>query len=53
LWFLNTEVTVRVSETEGGDRISVLDHRARFGDSPPLHRHIEEDEMPAVCGWWK
>jgi mannose-6-phosphate isomerase-like protein (cupin superfamily) len=45
LWFLNTEVIIRVSETEGGDRISVLDHRAAFGDSPPLHRHIDEDEI--------
>jgi quercetin dioxygenase-like cupin family protein len=45
LWFLNTEVTIRVSETEGGDRISVLDHRVPFGDSPPLHRHIQEDEI--------
>jgi quercetin dioxygenase-like cupin family protein len=45
LWFLNTEVTIRVSETEGGDRISVLDHRVPFGDSPPLHRHLDEDEI--------
>jgi len=45
LWFFNTEVIIRVSETEGGDRISVLDHRAAFGDSPPLHRHIDEDEI--------
>jgi mannose-6-phosphate isomerase-like protein (cupin superfamily) len=44
-WFLTTEVTIRVSENEGGDGISVLDHRARFGDSPPLHRHVEEDEI--------
>jgi Cupin domain len=34
-----------VSETDGGNRISVLDHRAAFGDSPPLHRHIDDDEI--------
>jgi uncharacterized cupin superfamily protein len=45
LWFLDTEVTIRVSETEGGDRISVLDYLAPFGNSPPLHRHINEDEI--------
>ena len=45
LWFVNTEVTIRISETEGGDHISVLEHRAPFGDSPPLHRHIDEDEI--------
>ena len=45
LWFLGTEVTIRVSETEGGDRISVLDYLAPFGNSPPLHRHIDEDEI--------
>jgi mannose-6-phosphate isomerase-like protein (cupin superfamily) len=45
LWFLGTEVTIRVAETEGGDGISVLDYLAPFGNSPPLHRHIEEDEI--------
>ena len=45
LWFVGTEVTIRVSETEGGDRISILDYLAPFGNSPPLHRHIDEDEI--------
>ena len=45
LWFVGTEVTIRVSETESGDRISVLDYLAPFGNSPPLHRHIDEDEI--------
>jgi mannose-6-phosphate isomerase-like protein (cupin superfamily) len=45
LWFFDTEVIIRVSGTEDGDRISVLDHRAPFGNSPPLHRHIDEDEI--------
>ena len=45
LWFLNTLVRVRVSEREGSDGISVLEHRAPHGDSPPLHLHREEDEV--------
>ena len=45
LWFLNTWVTVRVSEAEGNDRISILEHRAPYGDSPPLHIHHTEDEI--------
>jgi quercetin dioxygenase-like cupin family protein len=45
LWFLNTFVTVRVSYREGHDRISVLEHWAPVGDSPPLHIHRTEDEI--------
>lgn len=45
LWFLETLVCVRVSHREGGDRISVLEHAARRGDSPPLHVHVNEDEV--------
>ena len=45
LWFLDTLITVRVSEREGSDRISVLEHRAPHGDSPPLHLHRTEDEV--------
>ena len=45
LWFLNTFVTVRVSESDGQDRISILEHRAPYGDSPPLHIHHTEDEI--------
>jgi quercetin dioxygenase-like cupin family protein len=45
LWFFGTEVTIRVSETEGDDQISILDYLAPFGNSPPLHRHIYEDEI--------
>lgn len=43
-WFLNTRVSVRVSCEEGEDRISVLEHWAPLGDSPPLHVHRNEDE---------
>ena len=44
LWFLDTLVCVRVSHRNGADRISVLEHTARRGDSPPLHVHVNEDE---------
>ncbi|MFN3286471.1 MAG: cupin domain-containing protein [bacterium] len=45
LWFLDTLVRVRVSHREGTDRISVLEHLAPQGDSPPLHIHHTEDEV--------
>jgi quercetin dioxygenase-like cupin family protein len=44
-WFLETLVCVRVSHRDGTDRISVLEHTARRGDSPPLHVHVNEDEV--------
>ncbi|MGF9757456.1 cupin domain-containing protein [Microvirga sp. 0TCS3.31] len=44
LWFLNTYVTICISSRDGSDGISVLEHRASQGDSPPLHIHHEEDE---------
>jgi quercetin dioxygenase-like cupin family protein len=44
LWFLDTLVTVHVGHAVGSDRISLLEHRARRGDSPPLHIHRNEDE---------
>jgi quercetin dioxygenase-like cupin family protein len=45
LWFLNTHVTIRVSARDGSDGISVLEHHARQGDSPPLHIHHDDDEI--------
>lgn len=45
LWFLNTWVTIRVSGSDGQDGISILEHRAPHGDSPPLHIHHTEDEI--------
>jgi quercetin dioxygenase-like cupin family protein len=45
LWFLDTLVCVRVSCRDSKDRISVLEHAARRGDSPPLHLHVNEDEI--------
>src|SRR4051812_4225302 len=45
LWFLNTPVLIRVSYQDGADDISVLEHCATSGDSPPLHVHQSEDEV--------
>jgi len=45
LWFLNTLVRIRISFTEGPDRLSAIEHRVPFGDSPPLHSHASEDEL--------
>lgn len=45
LWFLDTLVCIRISERQGSDGLSVLEHRASYGDSPPLHLHRTEDEV--------
>lgn len=44
LWFLDTLVTIHLSATTNADRISVIEHRAPYGSSPPLHIHQTEDE---------
>lgn len=48
LWFLDTLVAIRLGEQAGSDGISVLEHRAAVGDSPPLHVHTTEDEVFVV-----
>ena len=45
LWFLDTLVSVRISESADSDGVSVLEHHAPHGDSPPLHLHRTEDEI--------
>lgn len=45
LWFLDTLICVRVSHRTGTDGISVIEHAAGRGDSPPLHVHVNEDEV--------
>lgn len=45
LWFLDTFVIVHVGHEIGSDRLSLLEHTARRGDSPPLHVHRNEDEI--------
>jgi len=43
LWFLDTLVTPHVAAGTGADGLSVLESRARRGDSPPLHTHREDE----------
>lgn len=43
LWFLDTLVTPQVPSSAGGDGVSVLESRARRGDSPPMHVHREDE----------
>lgn len=50
LWFLDTLVCVRVSHAQGPDTISLLEHRAPEGHSPPVHIHRTEDEVFHVLG---
>jgi len=50
LWFLDTLVTVRIGCELGTDTISLLEHRAPAGHSPPLHIHHTEDELFHVLG---
>ncbi len=45
IWFLNSLVHVCIAQADGKDGLSVLEHRAPFGDSPPLHFHHTEDEV--------
>src|SRR5512139_2310361 len=44
LWFLNTLVNIRVPNASGADGITIMEHRAPVGDSPPLHIHRNQDE---------
>src|SRR5688500_15827188 len=45
LGLLDALVGVRVSLRGGRVRHSVREHAARRGDSPPLHVHVNEDEI--------
>jgi len=44
VWFLNTLVKIRVPNTTGADGITIMEHHAPQGDSPPLHIHRNQDE---------
>lgn len=44
LWFLDTLVTPHVAAAASADGLSILESRARRGDSPPMHTH-DEDEI--------
>lgn len=45
LWLLNTLVRIRLAARAGKDGITIIEHRAPLGDSPPLHIHRSEDEI--------
>lgn len=45
LWFLGSLVRVQVPAGPASDGMSVIEHRVRQGDSPPLHRHDSEAEI--------
>lgn len=44
LWFLDTQVRILVSCDDELHGITIIEHEAPFGDSPPLHKHLREDE---------
>lgn len=44
LWFRNNHVRIRSPASAGADGISILEFTVPFGDSPPLHLHVNEDE---------
>ena len=50
LWLMNTRVAVLVSWDTGTDGISLLDHHAPCGDSPPLHMHPEDEVFHILAG---
>lgn len=45
LWFLDTLVRIHVSGDSNADGMSIIEHRAPQGSSPPLHIHHHEDEI--------
>ncbi|MGI5241946.1 quercetin 2,3-dioxygenase [Dactylosporangium sp. CA-139066] len=45
LWFLGSLVTVKASGADTGGRLTVVEFANPPGFAPPLHRHLEEDEM--------
>jgi quercetin dioxygenase-like cupin family protein len=44
-WFLNGRVRIRSQSPMGEQGASLIEHRMRQGDSPPLHVHRREDEV--------
>src|SRR5215831_1446824 len=45
LWFLGSLVTTKATGAETGGRLTVVEFVNPPGFAPPLHRHLEEDEM--------
>lgn len=45
LWFLGNLVTLKATGAETRGRLTVAEFLNPAGFAPPLHRHLEEDEM--------
>jgi len=45
LWFLGNLVTVKAAGAQTRGRLTVAEFLNPVGFAPPLHRHLEEDEM--------
>ncbi|WP_338741219.1 cupin domain-containing protein [Actinomadura luteofluorescens] len=45
LWFLGNLVTVKAAGAQTRGRLTVAEFLNPAGFAPPLHRHLEEDEM--------
>jgi len=45
LWFLGSLVTVKAAGDDTGGRLTVVEFVNPPGFAPPLHRHLDEDEM--------
>jgi mannose-6-phosphate isomerase-like protein (cupin superfamily) len=45
LWFLGSLVTVKATGAETRGRLTVVEFVNPPGFAPPLHRHLEEDEL--------
>jgi quercetin dioxygenase-like cupin family protein len=45
LWFLGSLVTIKATGAETGGRLTVVEFVNPPGFAPPLHRHLEEDEL--------
>jgi quercetin dioxygenase-like cupin family protein len=45
LWFLGSLVTVKAGGRDTGGRLTVVEFVNPPGFAPPLHRHLDEDEM--------
>jgi len=44
-WFLGNLVTIKVAGEQTRGRVTVVEFVNPAGFAPPLHRHLEEDEM--------
>jgi mannose-6-phosphate isomerase-like protein (cupin superfamily) len=45
LWFLGSLVTIKATGDETNGRVTVVEFVNPPGFAPPLHRHLDEDEM--------